>query len=208
VRPAAANVDALLFDLGGVLIEIDFDRAFESWAEAARIPPSLIASRFSFDSSYEAHERGEIDTNEYFAHLRELLGLPLSTDDLLAGWNAIFVRPSAGIDSLLQRLAGSFPLYLFSNTNPAHRAFWQSRYARLLAPFSGIFCSCDLGARKPAEEAFLEVCRRIGIAASRIAFFDDQAENVLGARQAGLHAFQAASAAALRRALVHDLQIG
>lgn len=205
--PAAATVDALLFDFGGVLVEIDFHRAFGAWADAAQVPASQIAGRFAFDAAYEAHERGEIDADQYFAHLRELLGLSLSTQQFLAGWNAIFVGPSAGIDGLLQRLAESFPLYVFSNTNPAHRAFWQSRYAKLLAAFSGIFCSCDLGARKPAAQAFLEVCSRIGVPPSRIAFFDDRAENVLGARQAGLHALQVASPAQLRKALVHELQI-
>ena len=207
MRPAAATVDALLFDLGGVLVEIDFQRAFGAWASAAQVPASQIAARFAFDHAYEAHERGEIDADEYFAHLRNLLGLSLSTQEFLAGWNAIFVGPLRGIDHLLRQLAESFPLYVFSNTNPAHRTFWQSRYANLLAPFSAIFCSCDLGARKPSAEVFLEVCRRIGIVPSRIAFFDDRGENVLGARQAGLNAFQVASAADVRRALVHELHI-
>lgn len=207
MRTVRASIDALLFDLGGVLVEIDFQRAFATWASAARVPASQIAARFTFDHAYEAHERGEIDGDEYFAHLRNLLGLSLSTEEFLAGWNAIFVGPLGGIDRLLRQLAQSFPLYVFSNTNPAHRTFWQSRYANLLAPFSGIFCSYDLGARKPSAESFLEVCRRIGILPSRIAFFDDREENVLGARQAGLNAFQVASAADVRSALVHELQI-
>jgi len=205
--PAAATVDALLFDLGGVLVDIDFNRAFEAWAQAARIPASRIASRFSFDSTYEAHERGEIDAGQYFAHLRNTLGFTLSNEELLAGWNAIFIAPSTGIESLLEALAQSFPLYLFSNTNHAHRAFWQFCYAKLLAPFSEIFCSCDLGVRKPSGEAFVEVCRRIGIAAPRIAFFDDREENVLGARGAGLLAHQVHSAADIRSALIHELRI-
>lgn len=205
--PVAATVDALVFDFGGVLVDLDFNRAFGAWANAAQVPASRIAARFSFDKAYEAHERGEIDADEYFAHLRSLLGLPLSAEELLAGWNAIFVGLLPEIDKLLAQLAKSFPLYVFTNTNPAHRTFWQSRYENMLARFAGVFCSCDLGARKPSAEAFLEVCKRIGMAPSRIGFFDDRLENVLGARQAGLNAFQAASAADVRRALVHELRI-
>jgi len=190
-----------------VLVDIDFNRAFGAWAGAAQVPASQIAARFAFDRAYEAHERGEIDADEYFEHLRNLLGLSLSTQEILAGWNAIFVGPVRGIDRLLRQLAESFPLYVFSNTNLAHRTFWQSRYANLLAPFSAIYCSCELGARKPSGEAFLEVCRRIGIVPSRIAFFDDRGENVLGAREAGLNAFQVASAADIRRALIHELHM-
>ncbi|MGH8673569.1 MAG: HAD family hydrolase [Burkholderiales bacterium] len=201
MAPSNRVVDALLFDLGGVLVEIDFNRAFQAWANAAQIPASRIAARFSFDGPYEAHERGEIGASEYFAHLRASLGVALTDDLLLMGWNQIFVGPVAEIGRLLQYLAKSFPLYLFSNTNRAHRAFWQSRYAGLLAPFSEIFCSCDMGARKPSAGAFLEVCRRIGVAPARIAFFDDHAENVLGARETGLLAYEAHSAADIREAL-------
>ena len=205
--PVAASVDALLFDLGGVLVEIDFNRAFEAWASAARVPASRIAARFSFDPAYEAHERGEIRGSEYFAHLRNALGVSLSEDEFLAGWNAIFLEPVAGIDTVLEGLPKVFPLYVFSNTNPAHQAYWQFRYKDVLEPFSRVFCSCDLGARKPGGEAFLKVCARIGSPPSRIAFFDDSQANVLGARQAGLHAFQVASAAEVRRALTHELGI-
>ena len=100
-------------------------------------------------------------------------------------------RPRASLSSTITRttcaaLAKSFPLYAFSNTNAVHRAFWQARYASLLKPFSGIFCSCELGARKPSPAAFLEVGRRIGVAPAHIAFFDDHAGNVRGAREAGL----------------------
>lgn len=207
VRPRATAVEALLFDLGGVLVEIDFQRAFEAWASAAQVPVSHIASRFSFDDAYEAHERGEIVGAAYFAHLRRSLAVALTDEELLAGWNAIFLGPMAGIDALLGRLAKHLPLYVFSNTNPSHRAFWQFRYGKTLAPLTGVFCSCDLGARKPAGHAFLEVCRRIGIQPSRIGFFDDRPENVLGARRAGLQACQAASAAEIRRALVQELRI-
>ncbi len=207
MAPAAAPVDALLFDLGGVLLGIDFKRAFEAWARAAQVPIGEIEARFSFDAAYEAHERGEIAGVAYFAHVRRQLGVSLTEDELLAGWNAIFLGPPAGIERLLAQLAKTCPLYVLSNTNPAHRDFWQSRYRALLAPISAIFCSCDLGERKPSGSAFLEVCRRVGIAPSRIAFFDDLAANVLGARAAGLLGFHVSSVDGIRETLARELRI-
>ena len=51
---------ALLFDLGGVLIEIDFARAFRAWQPISRLSLEEISWTFKFDAPYERHERGEI----------------------------------------------------------------------------------------------------------------------------------------------------
>lgn len=206
-RASAATVDALLFDFGGVIVDLDFGRAVAVWAQAAGVPQHTVAARFAFDADYEAHERGEIDGARYFAALRDSLGVSLSDEQLLAGWNAIFLQPLPGIERLLNALAPVLPLYLFSNTNPMHRAYWTARYRDTLAAFSAVFCSCDLGVRKPEPATFRRVAELIGVAPARIAFFDDLEENVAGACDAGLAAFQVSSVADIRRALTEDLRL-
>ncbi len=194
-RLLPADVDALLFDLGGVILEIDFTRAFAAWAAAAGVAANAIAARFAFDEAYAAHERGEIGAAEYFASLRRSLGIGLSDTQFLAGWNAIFVGEIAGARELLAAAALRRPLYLFSNTCAVHREHWMPRFGELLRPFAQRFLSCEIGLRKPDPEAFTWVSRRIGVPPQRIAFFDDTAENVAGARTAGLRAFQVHSPA-------------
>jgi putative hydrolase of the HAD superfamily len=200
-------VDALLLDFGGVLVSIDFSLAFESWAQAANVAAESIVARFAFDAAYQAHERGEIAGPEYFAALRSALGIGLSDEQLLAGWNAIFLEPMPGVADLLVRLSAEMPLYLFSNTNRLHHECWSVRYRELLAPLTGIYCSHEVGERKPNVQAYVSVARRIGLPPHRIAFFDDLEENVRGARKAGLLAYQVTSAADLRAALVDELHI-
>jgi HAD superfamily hydrolase (TIGR01509 family) len=159
---ADSRPQALLFDLGGVLIDIDFQRALDAWGEAAATSGEALAGRFAFDATYHAYERGEIGEGEYFASLRAMLGISISDEEFLDGWNAVF----------------------------AHKAYFEARFATLLAPVREVFCSCDIGLRKPSAEAYTDVCRRVGVPADRIAFFDDLAENVRGARSAGLRAFR------------------
>jgi putative hydrolase of the HAD superfamily len=195
------GVGALLFDLGGVVIGVDWRRVFAAWAHGAGVAAAGIAARFAFDDRYEAHERGEIGPDEYCAHLRGALGVALDDDALLAGWNCLFVGPVPGMAELLERLARSVPLYAFSNTNRAHLAHWQPRYRELLEPFSAVYCSCEIGARKPDAAAFLEVANRIGVAPQDLLFFDDAEVNVLGARAAGLLAAEVHGAADVRQAL-------
>lgn len=195
------EADALLFDLGGVLIEIDWRRAFSVWAENSATTAETIAARFVFDSAYTAHERGEIGAAAYFASLRCTLGIELSDGEFLAGWNAIFVGEVAGARELIAAAAARRPLYLFSNTCEAHREHWMPRFRELLRPFAQVFLSCEIGLRKPDPAAFAFVAQRIGAVPDRIAFFDDTAENVAGARSAGLRAFHVRSAAEVALAL-------
>ena len=53
-------VEALLFDLGGVVIEIDFDRVLRRWETISALSFAELKSTFHFDAAYERHERGEI----------------------------------------------------------------------------------------------------------------------------------------------------
>jgi hypothetical protein len=95
------SVRALLFDLGGVVIDLDFDRAFRFWADRASCAPAALAQRFAFDEAYEQHERGELDASGYFSALRRRLGVRLSDDDLVAGWNEIYIGPVPGAATML-----------------------------------------------------------------------------------------------------------
>jgi putative hydrolase of the HAD superfamily len=200
------QIEALLFDFGNVLVDIDFRRAFDAWARAAGVPASEIAQRFAFNAAYEAHELGELEAAEYHAAVREALSIDLSFDAFLAGWNAIFVQPREGMDTLLPALAAAMPLYLFSNTNALHHAYWSAEYRELLKHFSGVFCSHQVRARKPAAAAFCIVAEKIGLPPARIAFFDDLPENVEGARKSGMAGFHITSLPELRDAL-HGLGI-
>jgi glucose-1-phosphatase len=181
-------ISAVLFDLGGVIMGIDFERAFAHWAAAAGDDPVAIRARYAFDEPYERHERGEIAEGEYYAALRNSLGIDISDDEFRAGWNAIFTGDIPENVALLGRVDRRIPLYAFSNTNAAHHAVWSKRFEEALRPFRKVFVSSELGVRKPDREAFERIAREIGVPLDRILFFDDTLANVEGARRAGLHA--------------------
>lgn len=180
--------DALLFDLGRVVIDIDFARAIACWANHARCDPRVIEERFRRDVSFRRHEVGEIDTKAYFAELQSACAVDLSHDQFLEGWNAIFIGEVPGMADLLARAGRQLPLYAFTNTNPDHELVWSQRYAPIIANFKEIFVSWKIGLRKPDAAAFDHVVKAIGAPAERIVFFDDGIENVEGARARGLQA--------------------
>lgn len=185
---ASRPVHALLFDLGGVLIELDFERMYRAWARHSPLSPEEIAARFSVDSAYERHERGEINAADYFEHLRRLLQLKASDREVAEGWNALFVGPIEESLALVRRLRTTIPCFCFTNTNPTHQRTWSSRYPELGSLFEEIFASSSIGLRKPDERAFRTVAERMGVEPTRILFFDDLAQNVDAARAVGMQA--------------------
>ena len=197
--PGAA--DALLFDLGRVVIDIDFGRTLRCWADHAGCEPAQLVERFSHDELYRRHEKGEVSDAVFFAGLRASLGIDLSDAQFIEGWNAIFVGEMPGINPLLARAARHLPLYAFSNTNVPHVAHFSVRYAEVLSHFREIFVSSAIGLRKPDAEAYDHVVKAIGLPAERIVFFDDLAENIEGARACGLKAVHVSSPDDVARAL-------
>ena len=181
-------VQALLFDLGGVVIDIDFDRVFARWAAHAQCDSAAIRKRFAQDAPYQRHERGEIDAAAYFASLRRTLGIAISDAQFADGWNEVFVGEVPGAAALLRRAGEKMPLYAFTNSNPTHQHVWSRRFSSMLGMFRRVFVSSDLGKRKPEPEAFHAVAAAIGVPPERILFFDDSLENVEGARASGLRA--------------------
>jgi glucose-1-phosphatase len=205
VRPLAplspGAADALLFDLGRVVINIDFGKALACWAGHAGCEPSDLAARFAPDESYRHHEIGRLSDAEYFAALRSSLRIGISDEQFLEGWNAIFAGEMPDIANQLARAGKHLPLYAFSNTNRPHVEYFSSAYADVLKHFREVFLSSSIGLRKPDPAAYDHVVKAIGVPASRIVFFDDVAENVAGARAVGLHAVQVKSAADIAETL-------
>jgi glucose-1-phosphatase len=192
-RLSPGDADALLFDLGRVIINIDFSKALACWAGHAGCAPSDIAARYAADAVYFDHERGKISDEVFFDNLRRLLGIAITDEQFLEGWNSIFAGEMEDISPLLARASQHFPLYAFSNTNRAHVASFTKTYAEVLKHFREVYLSSTIGLRKPDAEAFDHVVDAIGVPASRIVFFDDLAENIEGARARGLKAVHVTS---------------
>ena len=188
INPQANFIKALLFDLGGVVIDIDFDRVFESWAGYANQSVEVIKSRFAFDSHYERHERGEINASEYFASLRKTLGINISNDEFIEGWNSIYIGEMPGVVKLLSDIKEKCPIYGFTNSNAAHQSVWSVRFDNILKLFKKVFVSSEIGKRKPEPDAFRFLSDEIGVNPDNILFFDDSLGHVEGARAVGMKA--------------------
>ena len=96
----ASSIDALLFDLGRVVLDIDFARVMKVWSSHAGRDPTDAIAALAHDDIYMQHERGEISDEAFFAHLRKVLNLNITPEQFLEGWNAIFIGAMPGIDEM------------------------------------------------------------------------------------------------------------
>ena len=180
------NIKGLLFDLGGVVINIDFECALQSWSQWTAITIDEMRSRFQIDGAYRKHERGELDAKQYFAHLRQVLELDANDTEIASGWNAIILNEIEETVDQILKIKCDLPCFVFSNTNPTHQAFWMSAFPDVMASFEQIFVSSELGLRKPEPQAFKAVAHLTGIDLDKMLFFDDTLENILAAQAIGM----------------------
>ena len=180
---------AVLLDLGGVVLDIDFHRVFDSWAKDSGVDKSLFYHQWSQDKAYKQHEVGEISFQQYSAHLTRTLGVSMSDACWQKGWNALWVGAYGAVIELLPQLAQKYTLCAFSNTNATHAASFNHHFGTELSHFETLYLSQKVGQRKPDPKAFLSVCERMGYAPKDVVFLDDILENVTGAKAAGLEAY-------------------
>lgn len=201
---ASTSIRALLFDLGGVLIDIDFDRVFTHWARFSPYPAADMLERFSFDGVYQRYERGEIRDADFFDHVRRVLHMDADDEQIRTGWNAVFVRQNDEVLAMMACLADRLPHYAFTNTSNAHQLAWTHTYPDVVRAFKRIFSSAEMGLRKPELAAYEAVIDAIGCDPASILFFDDLPSNIEGARRAGLQAVQVGSPNDIRAALADN----
>ncbi|MCB1722932.1 MAG: HAD family phosphatase [Chromatiaceae bacterium] len=195
------TIEALLFDLGGVIIDIDFGRVFSRWAALSPLSAEQIAERFVFGDLYHRYERGEIGDREYFDSVREALRSDADDARVLEAWNAVFTGPNRVNLALVNRLSAQMPVFAFTNTSASHQRAWSRAYPDVVAAFRRIFASAEMGMRKPERRAFDAVIEMIGADPDAILFFDDLPSNVAGARDAGLQAILVDGPDAVRNGL-------
>ncbi len=184
----AADIKALVFDLGNVLIDIDFMGCVGYWSRRTHVPPAKIIERFRIDQHYEAFERGHLSPASYFDILRRQLGLKLDDSEMAAGWNRIIRGEKPGIRTCILELKPYYPLYVLTNTNAIHVVAWKAKHRGLLQHFSHVYISSAMGCRKPDAAVYQRVIADLGMPACQIAFMDDAPENVAGAKAVGMQA--------------------
>jgi len=175
------EVKNILFDLGGVLIDVETSRSKEAMNSFLGKGQSDAMSWELSQGVFLKHETGEINSDEFVKTIRDLANGKITELDVIMAWNSMLVQIPIARVNMLKILKTRFNLYVLSNTNQLHVDCFE-RMAPGVEKFSGLFdrvyYSHLIGGRKPDERAFRAVIEDSGIKPGETLFVDDLADNV------------------------------
>jgi len=176
-----------IFDMGNVIIDIDFKRVLGVWSNLSGTPLAVLTERFTMGEAFQQHERGEISDQEFATRTCDELGIALSFEQFSAGWQSIFVALRPDTIAIMQSLREQgHRVVVLSNTNNLHLEHWPTHYPEVAQSADTVYLSQEMGVRKPEADIFHRVLEKEGFRADQAVFFDDIAENIAAAEALGI----------------------
>jgi FMN phosphatase YigB (HAD superfamily) len=192
-------IDAVIFDLGNVLLEVDETRALQRiCARTGRTPREVehyfVSTPFGVQLSL-----GELSKKKFYEIVARDLPFDGSYEEFASIWSEIFT-PIEPMVALATELKGRMPRFILSNTNAIHMDYIFANYPFMRA-FNGYVLSYEVGLMKPDPRIYELALQKFGLAAGQTAFVDDILANVESARNVGLRAVHYQNAGQAREEL-------
>jgi putative hydrolase of the HAD superfamily len=189
------EIEFLIFDLGNVIYDIDYQRTFEKIN--SRLPENKhhLIKEFMVSPIHFDLETGKSDENTFRNGVRDFFAADWEDAWIDEVWNSILVDIPQERLELLMELKKKYPLFMLSNTNSIHFKVVEETFKQKLPAgtwpqlFDHMFLSQEMGLRKPDEAIYKEVVKGIGTTPEKCLFFDDLKENLLGANKVGIQTY-------------------
>jgi putative hydrolase of the HAD superfamily len=191
------NIDRIrniVFDLGGVILDIDVNRGIEAVRKLGVHHFDNLHGRYSLTDTLNDFEKGLISEEEFVSRFKKETDEEFSDEELIAAWNEIVQDfPKEKIE-LVDRLNRSsrFRTFLLSNTNATHKKAYthtlREKFSidKLEDLFEKAYFSHEIHMRKPDEEIFHYVLKDADMKPEETLFIDDSEANIETARKLGI----------------------
>jgi glucose-1-phosphatase len=181
-----AQVDAVILDLGNVLVFHDNAQLFQTFGRLAGLDGEEVARKMP-PALWSAIHLGEVDRAGIRREVCQALEVELDEDEFCRLWNSHFT-PNHAVLPWVESLIGRVKLLLLSNTNAIHMEYLIG-VLPVLRRFDHLVLSHELKKMKPDPAIFAHALRLAGSAPARTAFFDDLPHFVEAAKRVGIRAF-------------------
>ncbi|MEJ7625525.1 MAG: HAD family phosphatase [Ferruginibacter sp.] len=187
-----AFIKNIIFDLGGVLLNIDYKKTEKAFNDLGVVNFKDMYAQFTADKLFESLETGHINEENFYECMTERGVKPLQIKEVQNAWNAMLLDFRMESLHFLETLEGQYKLYLLSNTNAIHKAAFdtlftaQTGFLEIEKYFTKTYYSHLIGLRKPHTEIYDFVLNDAGIIAGETLFIDDSINNIESAAQIGI----------------------
>jgi putative hydrolase of the HAD superfamily len=188
-----SNIRNILFDLGGVILDINIQATLKGFYELG-FPAELMQYPESMSTDvFFKYQTGKLSTEQFRNAIRKSTGVEMSDQAFDEVWNAMLVRIPKERTELLKRLSERYALYMLSNTSALHVEVFEPMYLEaagvsLHDVFTKIYYSHEIGWHKPDPEAWEYVINDAGIKAEETLFLDDSIQNIKASQELGFQA--------------------
>ena len=182
----------IIFDLGGVLLNIDYQLTEQAFVEAGIENFGSIYSQLSQTSLFDKLETGQMTSDEFVTAMCKASDMKLSPLQVISCWNAMLLDFPVRRLQLLQQLRLYYDLFLLSNTNEIHEAEFNDILMRshglpnIGVFFDKVYMSHRVGLRKPGREIFQRILDDNGLKPAHTLFIDDSPQHIATAQSMGI----------------------
>ncbi|WP_057936690.1 HAD family hydrolase [Algoriphagus resistens] len=190
----APDADFLIFDLGNVIIDIDYQRAIQLIKQEISTDFHHKVDGFYLTDFHKDYEVGRMDSDRFRQEVRAYFQQDWSDGKVDELWNNLLLKiPSERLE-LISKLRENFQVGVLSNTNSIHiqavNSILKNEHGleNFDPIFDWVFFSHEMGLSKPSLEIYEKMLVDLGTSGDRVIFFDDLPANVEGAKAVGIQA--------------------
>ncbi|MCM1491334.1 MAG: HAD family phosphatase [Muribaculum sp.] len=190
------NINNVIFDLGGVVVDLDRDKAVRALEKLGLKDADEMLGLYGQQEPFYGLETGERSTAEFFDIMRSRMNPGVTDTQITEAFNEFLIGIPAERLAMLRRMRmAGYRIFVLSNTNPVMFNTWIDRAFRQEGGtvndyFDGVVVSFEELMCKPNVAIFQTLMRRYGLNPSETLMLDDSEKNCRAAAEAGAHAFQ------------------
>jgi len=186
----------LIFDIGNVIIDIDYLVTIGEFQKLSAVDFSEIVSYSNQHKIFDLFETGKLTAQEFRNELKKFLKKGTTDEEITRAWNSILIHYPEKKIELLNELKNHYKVFALSNINEIHvDSINQAAKEKFKTDSFGSFFhhayySNEIGFRKPDKEIYEFVLQKENLKAEETFFVDDKAENVEAAKALGIRGYQ------------------
>ena len=184
------NSKAIIFDLGGVILNIDYQLTITTFNELGVENADLFYSKKVQNPIFDKIETGEISANSFLEELQKQT-TNASIKEVENAWNAMLLDLPENRLDCIKKLKNNYKIFLLSNTNEIHiKAFrkkiGEQQWEAFSSLFDKMYLSHQIGFRKPGKKAFQIILEENKLKPNEVFFIDDSPQHIKAALKLGI----------------------